>query len=191
MSTIQQAASDTLGLSVQTQASLSDIQAILNSQSMTITETVLLGIVSSLVATVVFIFSSWLVKAKLLPWYADKIYRGVRIDGEWECNSIDGLKIDDIDEISSSLHIVQSGDEIRGTYSHTTSNGTASYALSGNIKDAYVTVTTWPIARNQLDAGAMVLRIFSKNELRMKGKFAFPSAETGQVKVMDVEFHQN
>lgn len=184
-----QTASDEIGASVQGQASLNEIKAILDNQSMTVTETVILGIVSSIVATAILVILNWLVSNKLQPWYANKIYRGVRIDGEWSYHSIDGREIDI--ESSDGLHIEQSGDTIKGTYSHTDKEKSiVSYTLNGNIKDSYVTATVWPIARDQLDAGAMVLRIYSHDGLRMKGKVAFPDTVTGEVNSIDVVFQK-
>lgn len=177
-----------MGATEQVQVSLSEIKAIIDSQSMTVSETVILGIVSSIVATAILVFLNWLVANKLLPWYANKIYRGVRIDGEWRFHSIDGVEIEA--EINDVLHIVQHGDTITGTYSHTDTKDKSitSYRLNGCIKDSYVTVTTWPIAKDQLDAGAMVLRIFSKDGLKMKGKLSFPNTETGEIKSAEVAF---
>ncbi len=56
-----------------------------------------IGISSSLFATALFISVSEFFRRIILPWYADKIYRGVRVDGEWEVDEILGKSLKDFD----------------------------------------------------------------------------------------------
>lgn len=165
---------------------INTVQSIIESQSITVIETVILGIASSLVATFILLVTNWFLTKKLLPWYGDRIYRGVRIDGKWLYHSLGGNKFDD--DIDDGLNIIQKGDQITGTYSHQAEKGISMYNIKGDIRDSYVTITIWPIARDELDAGSMVLRIYSKQGLMMKGKISYLSTEDGNVLSNDVEF---
>ena len=70
-----------------------------------------IGISSSLLATALFILVSEFFRRKILPWYADKIYRGVRIDVE--CGVVEALGVNLKDQNKSmTLSLVQRGDVI-------------------------------------------------------------------------------
>jgi hypothetical protein len=154
---------------------------------MTTFETVILGIVSSLIATLIFLYLSWLVKNILLPWFEDKIYRGVRINGDWVAETWAG-------QIPSKFNIKmlieQKADIVTGTYSHSdpAKNDTSSYTLTGEIRNAYVTASIWPIAKDYIDAGSFVLRVMSVDGLKMKGMVMYISNSDGNVLSTDVVF---
>lgn len=157
---------------------------------MTTFETVLLGITSSLIATFIFLYLSWITKTVILPWYEDKIYRGVRIDGHWIAEKWDGTDIDEIAAISeATIEIKQKADHISGIYSHVDRDDgdTTSYVFKGEIRNSYVTASSWPIARDHIDAGAFVLNVYSDNGLKMKGMISY-IGDSGNVGSCSVEF---
>ena len=49
-----------------------------------VTTSLIIGISSSLAATLLFIGGSEIFRKIFLPWYADFIYKGIRIDGDWK-----------------------------------------------------------------------------------------------------------
>ena len=83
---------------------------------------VFIGVASSLIATFIFYWLIELFKRIVLPWYEDKIYRGVRIDGKWTSTTIR----DPENDISASMQLNQKGENVTGTYSQ-------SININGNI----------------------------------------------------------
>lgn len=90
----------------------------------------LIGISSSLVATSIFIAISELARRFLLPWIADKIYRGVRIDGEWKIDEIEGVSAEDA-KLTMVFNLKQKSENISGTYYHNGENGKMLYTVNG------------------------------------------------------------
>jgi hypothetical protein len=65
-----------------------------------------IGIVSSLVATALFLGFAEFFRRSLLPWYIDKLYRGVRIDGTWTLHMMDGKSIKFLPFVSSTSNML-------------------------------------------------------------------------------------
>lgn len=117
----------------------------------------LIGISSSLVATGIFIGISELVRRKLIPWYSDQIYRSVRIDWEWELIEIDNTKYDNI---KMKLSLEQSGEDIKGTYSHISKDDTTDeYSLEGRIRNMYFVATAIPKSNRHVDAMSLLFHV--------------------------------
>ena len=120
----------------------------------------------------------------MLPWYADKIYRGVRIDGRW---------VEDTSKIATFV-LAQKGDRITGTYFHNiqVSGGAKreEYRVTGTLRDTYVTLSSQPIARDVIDTGAYVFRLCHAEEAKlfMKGKVVYIDTDTAEVKAADMKF---
>lgn len=159
---------------------------------MTIFETVLVGIGSSLIATFIFLYLNWLVKSILIPWYEDKIYRGVRVNGHWVIDEWDENKLGNNAPIRATFEIKQKADQIKGIYTHTIvkekEEDTTSYVIKGEIRNTYLAATSWPISDEQLDAGTYMLRVHSQDGLKMKGMLSFVSHTTGEVSGSNVVF---
>ena len=121
---------------------------------------VMLGIVSSLVATFIFLSLNWLIRNIMLPWYADKIYRGVRISGKWSSDVFS----------AATLTLTQKGGYVTGLYTHGTDkpNGTdkvESYYINGHISNSFLTVTFKPSENDNIDSATGLFHIFSGNNL--------------------------
>lgn len=135
----------------------------------------IIGICSSLFATALFISLSEFVRKVIIPWYADKIYRGVRIDGEWEVTMIDGKN--DIREVAEEknmfmqLFLSQKGDTIKGNYKHKGHNQKVDeYNLEGRIRDNYFLATAIPTSNRRIDGISILLHIdYIDSKLTMTG----------------------
>ncbi len=132
---------------------------------------VLIGVVSSLLATTVFISATELFRRVFLPWYADKVYRGVRIDGNWQLVSVKGHSIDE-DAPTSKLGISQKGDVITGSYQHPHLNtgSICEYDFLGKIRDMYLLGSADPKSKTMIDAISFLLFIeYEDGTLKLKG----------------------
>ena len=117
-----------------------------------------IGISSSLFATALFISLSEFVRKCALPWYADKIYRGVRIDGDWEVKEILGNDLNSNNQ-SVLLSLKQKGDKISGFYIHKDKEDISEYVLEGKIRDMYFLATSVPKSNRHADAATLLLYI--------------------------------
>jgi hypothetical protein len=159
-------------------------------ESITMNELVLpimLGIISSLVATAIFLGLSWLIKNVALPWYGDKIYRGVRLNGEWTRTNIG-----EIDCLSSShplakLSLKQKGEYVSGIFTHGSDTGESdapleTYKVKGHISNSFVTITMQPTKNDNIDAASGIFHIFNKdNKLQLRGNEIFIDSEKASV----------
>lgn len=146
----------------------------------------IVGIVSSLLATVLFIGVSELIRRVIIPWYADKIYRGVRIDGDWELCHIKEKGVPD-NGAYMRLTLEQKGDKIKGVYSHKGKDEAADeYILDGRIRDMYFLATAVPKSNRQIDGISFLLHIeYDKSRLAMNGNVL------SQGKPGEVSCHEN
>jgi len=131
--------------------------------------TLIVGIASSLLATGMFIGASELVRRVILPWYADKVYRGVRIDGDWDIAFY--KDIPKPAELQMSFHLSQSGEKISGQYSHGTPDTRRDvYNVVGLVRDGYFLAYATPVSNRHLDGISILLHIRSKgDDLLMAG----------------------
>lgn len=137
---------------------------------------IIIGIVSSLFATAIFIMMSEFIRKVAIPWYEDKIYRGVRIDGKWELLHL-GDEDEQVDGLSMQLHLKQRGDVVFGTYMHSIGDTTYTYVLSGKIRDMYFLATAVPESNRQIDGMSLLLHIqYKKSKLQMQGGVLYEGA---------------
>jgi hypothetical protein len=139
----------------------------------------IIGICSSLLATALFVSIAELFRRVVLPWYADKIYRGVRINGNWEAEFMGHPVVDLTEgEITQSLILVQKGDSISGTYTHTSPEEMDVYDINGCVRDQYFMATATPQSNRQIDGVVLMMRIFNKGgRQRLKGGILYRSDE--------------
>lgn len=144
----------------------------------------LIGISSSLVATFIFIGLSYLIKEYLLPWYADTIYLGVRIDGKWQSTEIRlQEELVSTDKNPFTLNLIQNGENITGEYSHKDSktNKTQAYALHGKIKDMYFLATAVPKSKREIDGICFLLHLSNKNSNLVMTGSILAQGESGTI----------
>ena len=142
-------------------------------------ETVILGIVSSLIATFVFLGLAWVLKNAVLPWLEDKIYRGVRIDGRWKIRFVE-------QENGESFGIVdlkQKGDRLCGTFTHESDDKTevTTYSIAGSIANSYTNISLTPASSTSIDTGSLVAHIYYEGGLQMSGVLVYISTKDGRV----------
>jgi hypothetical protein len=122
----------------------------------------IMGIGSSLLATAIFILASECVRKIVLPWYTDKIYRGVRIDGEWEIKERHGKEWQS-QNLSMNLKLIQKGEVVTGIYTHKNDQEIDEYILEGIIRDMYFLATAVPKSNRHVDAITLLLHVNNVN----------------------------
>lgn len=97
---------------------------------------VVVGIISSLIATAIFIGLSEIFCRLVFPWIEDKIYRGVRVDGTWKLKIEDGTST--INGTSVEMEIRQLGDKVSGTCFTQSEDEKTVYKITGVLKNMYL-----------------------------------------------------
>ena len=145
-----------------------------------VTLSLLIGISGSLIATLIFIGVSEFIRKGFLPWYADKVYRGVRIDGTWIMDT-DRSK----DEIQVSLTLRQHGEDISGNVVVEVEDSKMAFELIGRIQNMYFAAAAYPVSKRHIDPMTFLLHIdFLKGSLRMQGGMCL-AKQAGDVKAYD------
>ena len=130
-----------------------------------------IGIISSLIATTIFVIMSELVRKVIFPWYRDLTYRGVRIDGEWEIMDSEDSELERDQNLKFSL--VQKAENISGTYSHIVNDLREDYKIVGRIRDLYFMGIATPKSSRQVDSISFLLNIDEDQGLKMTGAVLF------------------
>ena len=147
-------------------------------------EIVLTGIISSLVATFIFLGGAFIFRKHVSPWIEDSMYKGVRIDGHWK-----DADIDDESSLFSALDLKQKASEITGIYSHGNDSDKTSYKVRGEIQNTYVNASFWPISSKLIDSFTFLGRVYhSESNLRIKGVISYVSNEDGSIQSTEAEF---
>ena len=148
----------------------------------------IIGISSSLIATALFVGLAELTRRVLLPWYADNIYRGVRIDGKWELCRLGNEELSPGECYTSVFQIKQKADRITGIAilsDSKESEGTC-YNITGRIRDGYFSATAWPANNDMVDAMACLFRVFHLDgALRLKGRIVFLKHANAAIEASD------
>lgn len=141
------------------------------------------GILTSLVIAVVVAFFNRVV----IPWYRERIYRGVILDGKWNGSMT-------ISSITYDLQLIinQKGTNIDGAFSARTQDPNAPNKASmmnfrGEIKEGYALLNCYSIDRQDISFGSMMLKIRKE---RLSGKQIFRDLTESTIDVFSskVEF---
>jgi hypothetical protein len=149
----------------------------------------IIGITSSLFATALFISISEFIRKVLLPWYADKIYRGIRIDGSW--GDAESAAEGDQGLLPQSLILEQNGDQITGEFSFRAevNQELEVYKVTGIIRDGIFSAMMRSKSAYHLDALTILTRIGSPHDrLEMKGAVSFLDSDSVKINVAQ-DFH--
>ncbi len=131
----------------------------------------LTGIFSGLITTVLsVVFYKFYLKI-IKPWYTDLLYKGIRLDGKWFGGVNKGTA-----EIKNTLNLIQKGSDICGTLFAETihvgfpdKNYSNEYLIQGHIKNNIVLMTYEALSQQRTGVGVFVFSI--KNGGReMKGE---------------------
>jgi hypothetical protein len=130
---------------------------------------VFIGVISSLVATVIFILLAEFCRKVVIPWYGDQIYKGVRIDGKWKCTVMGGVDVPK--EMPATLELAQVGESIKGTYAHTDHEGvTDVYDVRGVLRNMYLLALCTPKSKRSVDGLAFMFSVDTEgNDMVMRG----------------------
>ena len=151
----------------------------------TTTASIVTGVVSGILTTVLLFLLSRLLENIVFPWYRSLVYRGVDISGHWsnEITFGNGVTQTAVAEIEQKAHFVH------GTVAVTkTKDGqhydTKSLRLSGQIKDRLLSCHIQPSSNSEIAAANLLLEVVG-NGATMKGATAWYDSNAATIRCQD------
>jgi hypothetical protein len=132
------------------------------------------GVVSGIVTSLIlFLFLKYWAKV-FIPWFEDRVYRGVRIDRRWK------IYTDNQTESSAEVTLKQSAHRISGVIAWNDKDGITDYLITGEFKDLILTATYQQRNTNSLDRGTITLYCL-KNGAQLTGCYAWYDVKTSKI----------
>lgn len=129
-------------------------------------EAVAIGIISGLLTTFIVIVIQKIWVSAVEPWYEERIYKDVKLEGVWECQ-YPTLNLKEKITLKSVAHrvngvvvIVQGPDQGK------------TYEISGSFKNLILTASYHSVDRKSLDRGTYTLML-KNNGSKLEGYSAF------------------
>jgi hypothetical protein len=156
---------------------------------MSLSAAILVGVLSSFVASVMFLISVRIIDRALIPWFRQQVYRGIDISGRWEYKNV----LDGTDYQLHYMEIRQAAERVSGTYtlvsSIENSKDVSTYELCGIVADSYLTGYTFPKNKDELTRSSFFFRITENvTGMMLVGKICSLDFETREVEAMSIEF---
>ncbi|WP_428818432.1 hypothetical protein [Microbulbifer sp. MCCC 1A16149] len=146
----------------------------------------LIGIGSSIIATAILYGTAELFRRVILPWIADSLYKGVRIDGNWKYIPVNAPAN------SINLTLNQSGERLTGTLHCSINSFEATYNLSGLIRNGFFTATAIPVSNKMIDAASLLLHVgYEQTTLILNGALLVKTGPAGVKVLENLNFIQN
>lgn len=138
------------------------------------TLSLIIGIAGSLIATGIFIGISEFIRRVFLPWYADMIYRGVRIDGDWRLiNENVERETNESTTFDQTLTLKQSGENVTGNTYIKVGSAKIIFEFSGRIRNMYLSGVSYPVSKRHIDPQTFLFHIdYVGGSLRLTGVIA-------------------
>ncbi|WP_460593400.1 hypothetical protein [Giesbergeria sinuosa] len=130
-------------------------------------ENIIAGLISGLLATIlVFVFrSAW--SALIIPWFEERIYKDVRIEGSWY-----SLYPSSSDVRQEVITLQRRGHAITGTIICSSGNDSGEkYQVSGSFRNMLLPLTYESADLTKTDRGSITLKAVHNGE-RLAGKIA-------------------
>ena len=125
------------------------------------------GVIGALIATFLMLVGGKYWKEIIVPWYEDKIYKDIRIAGDWKTlGDEDGIKFNENAKIQQKAHCI-SGEIIYKTESEVNE-----YEFEGEFKNLILTARYWVKGESNLDRGTFTLMLRNNGRM-LKGFYAW------------------
>lgn len=114
------------------------------------------GIVSALLVSILYVGGRALWVAKLKPAWENLLYSDIRVDGEWDAK----INSPEVAEYREKISIIQTGHALVGTITCTHGPDLGrTYSFTGTIRNSIVSGYFWSEKQTTLDAGAFALQV--------------------------------
>ena len=133
------------------------------------------GVLSALIATFLVFTGSKYWSKVIVPWYEDRVYKDIRIEGEWTTSG------EEEDETFNEVaKVSQKANRVWGDIIYKTTSGVTEYEFEGEFKNLILTARYWVKRENNLDRGTFTLMLRNNGRI-LKGFYAWYSDEQNDV----------
>lgn len=113
--------------------------------------------------------------AVIVPWYENRIYKDIKIDGEWKA-----LGDEQSEVFEEKVKVKQNAHRVYGDIIYKSTSELIEYQFEGEFRNLILTARYWVKGENNLDRGTFTL--MTKNNGRtLKGPYAWYSANNNDV----------
>lgn len=125
-----------------------------------ITITIFMGVLSGVFTAALIWVAMSLFNKIVIPWYQQRVYRGIDISGEWTSNKeyLGKIKVD------QSIQISQKGHRIKGVLISRNKipnrgNDTTSFSIDGEVFNNYVYIVYKTTDKRYIGRGSFLLKV--------------------------------
>jgi hypothetical protein len=122
---------------------------------------IVVGVISGIITSVILFFVAQIVRKIIIPWYAEFIYKGVNIGGTWR-----GVIDNQTSKFSLVVNLKQNAFQVSGVFYAETitqnpeKNYSNQYKLSGVVKNHMMTLNYEALSKERTGVGTMLLRSY-------------------------------
>ncbi len=136
-----------------------------------------IGIISGLVTFLIVLLIKNVWERWFLPWYENKIYRDIRLDGHWETKFFR----EEDEEAQERATIYQKAHRVRGTIIYDYSGGVREYEFTGQVRNLLLTAEYGLKGPSSLDRGAFALAV-KEDGRKLEGYLSWYSHQHDEIK---------
>lgn len=141
---------------------------------MNIVETIIIGVITGILTTVIIFLASKLITLWLIPRYQEWRYQGADVAGTWIADF--GDQNDTSVRTKYSLNLVQRAHKLSGAlhfeFENSQKNFTSDFHVEGEYWEGYFTITFKSIDRKLFSRATMVMKLIDGGGA-MSGHFSF------------------
>jgi hypothetical protein len=172
----------------------SPIHAQLAQTTANIASNILLGVISGIVTSIAIFLFSVVWKKQLVPWYEQRVYKGIRIQGTWFLVDDDKDKPKDGHWTQiETLDISQTAHHIVGTLTLSPKEGVGgpviALTVTGDITDRFVSMSFKSPSQNRLAYGVILGEVRSDGN-RIEGQAAYYEVHANAVVAAEVIYER-
>ena len=154
---------------------------------MEVSESIVLGVASGVITSIIVLLVSVFMRKVLIPWYRQIIYHGIDVDGEWTTKTV--YPSGNAQEMLMTIE--QKADKVVGLVNVVNSNKGVDdlemkvYRISGKIRDRFLLIQGYNSDKKSLGFQSELLEIVGDGK-KMKGCVAWYNVSSEEVHSMDV-----
>lgn len=133
------------------------------------------GVLSALIATLLIFLGARYWKNVIVPWYEDRVYKDIKIDGEWLTRGKEEGK-----EFEEVALVMQNAHRVWGSITYKTQSSVTEYQFEGEFRNLILTARHSVKGKHQLERGTFTLMLRENGRL-LKGFYAWYLSEKHDV----------
>lgn len=149
-------------------------------------ENIIAGLISGVTVTIFVVFFTYIWKAIIVPWFEDRVYKDVRIEGMWY-----SVYPEDFSLRQEVINLKRHGHHMEGTITclSETDKG-KEYKVFGSFRNLILPLIYESSEASKTDRGTITLKLVNNGE-RLVGEVAAYSTSKDQIVTASVVWYRN